>query len=209
MMTDNQQPSVERLCRECGATKPVEDFALVYAKNSRGQNYRQHTCKTCAKKEHAERMRKARAMSPEKYRQHQRDHRELYTERCRMQRRESGQRRKLRVLNAYGGPCCTCCGETCLTMLAIDHVNNNGAEHRNEINGGLGRNKSVEMYCWLEENNFPEGFQVLCYNCNISKHRNGGKCGHQLDEGSTTIAKASSLQAIGKRSSGRPKRAKI
>lgn len=208
-MTDNQQPSVERLCRKCGATKPVEDFALVYAKNSRGQNYRQHTCKPCANAIHAERMRKARQRAPEKYRKHQRDHREQHTALCRMQRRESGQRRKLRVLNAYGGPCCACCGESCLSMLAIDHVNNDGAKHRNELNGGLGRSQSVEMYCWLEKNNFPEGFQVLCYNCNISKHRHGGVCGHQLDEGPTTREKSRSLQAIGKRSTGRPRGAKI
>lgn len=25
----------------------------------------------------------------------------------------------------------------------------------------------------------PEGFQTLCYNCNIGKHRNGGICPHQ------------------------------
>lgn len=206
-MTDNPQPSIERTCRKCGKTKAFQDFAVVYAKGSRGQNYRQHTCKECAKEAHAARMRKARVAKPEKYREHQRDHRNRHLERVRRQRRESGRRRKLRVMHGYGGPECVCCGEKCLTMLTIDHVNNDGAKHRNELNGGKGREASVELYCWLEENNYPSGFQVLCYNCNISKHRNGGVCGHMLDEGSTTIPKGSSLEAIAKRNAGRPKRA--
>lgn len=94
-------------------------------------------------------------------------------------------------------------------MLTIDHIGNDGSKHRDEINGGKGRTKSIDMYCWLEDHDFPKGFQVLCYNCNISKHRNGGVCGHRLDEGSTTIPEGSSLQAIGKRNAGRPKRTKI
>ena len=26
---------------------------------------------------------------------------------------------------------------------------------------------------------FPEGFQILCFNCNAGKHRNGGRCPHE------------------------------
>lgn len=204
MVTDNQQPSSHRVCRKCEVTKPLEDFALVYAKNSRGQNYRQHTCKDCAKVEHAARMRKARAENRDKYIGHQREHRQRHTERVRQQRRESGYRRKMRVLNAYGGPKCACCGETILSALTIDHINNDGAKHRNELNGGHGREKSVEIYVWLEANGYPPGFQVLCYNCNISKHRNGGVCEHTMIEGSTTREQSRSLEAIARRSAGRP-----
>jgi hypothetical protein len=208
-MTDNQQPSVERTCRTCGEVKVLEDFALVYAKNSRGQNYRQHTCKSCAKVEHATRMRRARANNPQKYREHQRSFRVNNLERFAALKKQSGIRRKLRVFHAYGGPKCVCCGETILSALTIDHINNDGAAHRRELNGnsrGLGNT----MYFWLEQNNFPSGFQVLCYNCNISKHRNGGVCEHKLNEGSTTIPTGSSLEAIARRSAGRPrKRPKI
>lgn len=204
-MADNPQPSVEfRECRKCGETKKFEEFAIVYAKNSRGQNYRQHTCKLCAKDVHAALMRKARATNPERYRVHQREHRQRHLERVRGQRRESGVRRKLRVMHGYGGPVCTCCGESHLSMLSIDHINNDGNKHRNLLNGGKGRDKSIDMYIWLEENGFPSGFQVLCYNCNISKHRNKGVCEHKLDEGSTTRAQARSLEAIAKRNAGRP-----
>ncbi len=32
---------------------------------------------------------------------------------------------------------------------------------------------------WLKANNFPPGFQTLCHNCNIGKHRNKGICPHK------------------------------
>jgi hypothetical protein len=31
----------------------------------------------------------------------------------------------------------------------------------------------------LRKNGFPEGFQVLCANCNIGRHINGGICPHE------------------------------
>lgn len=190
-MTDNQQPN-HRKCRTCGETKSLEGFAKVYAKNSRGKDYRQHTCIECARKAHAERMRKARAANPEKYRKHQAEHRERHTERCRRQRRESGERLRDLVFEAYGGYRCACCGETCKSMLTIDHVNNDGNEHRKKLSRGkvyaTARSGLGEyLYRDLRDRGFPEGFQVLCYNCNVSKHRNGGVCEHKMVEGSEAI----------------------
>ena len=34
------------------------------------------------------------------------------------------------------------------------------------------------MYGWLRRNSYPEGFQVLCHNCNLGKKINGGVCPH-------------------------------
>jgi|ERR1035437_193236 hypothetical protein len=72
--------------------------------------------------------------------------------------------------------CCDCCGESILDFLAIDHINGKGSEHRKSINvkGGY------KMCAWLKRNNFPEGFKILCHNCNFSKHKNGGICIHKL-----------------------------
>jgi hypothetical protein len=86
-------------------------------------------------------------------------------------RATQAQARKLRVFERYGGCRCGCCGETCPTMLTMDHINNDGAEHR--------RTMKRSIYHWLEQNNYPKGFQVLCFNCNIAKHVNGGICPHQ------------------------------
>ena len=72
------------------------------------------------------------------------------------------------VLNHYGCKC-ACCGEQQEKFLEIDHVNNNGAEHRKTVKDIVG---------WLIQNNFPDGFQLLCSNCNQAKARYG-KCPHQ------------------------------
>lgn len=80
------------------------------------------------------------------------------------------------VFAAYGGYQCACCGETERLFLSIDHVANDGGEmRRNGTHGTSG----TAFYQWLKKNNFPDGFQVLCLNCNIGKHRNGGICPHK------------------------------
>ena len=35
------------------------------------------------------------------------------------------------------------------------------------------------MYEWIKRNNYPDGFQVLCWNCNSGKGANGGICPHE------------------------------
>lgn len=37
------------------------------------------------------------------------------------------------------------------------------------------------LFRWIIENNFPEGFQVLCYNCNLGRAHCGGVCPHKSD----------------------------
>lgn len=65
------------------------------------------------------------------------------------------------ALKHYGGdnPSCKCCGESFYELLSIDHINGGGAAHRKEIGQG-------SIYSWLKRNNYPEGFRVLCHNCN-------------------------------------------
>jgi hypothetical protein len=73
-------------------------------------------------------------------------------------------KRKAAVLAAYGGRCaCPGCTETHSAFLCIDHINGDGASHRKIIGPGN------QIYRWLYANNFPEGFQVLCANCNMAK----------------------------------------
>jgi hypothetical protein len=68
---------------------------------------------------------------------------------------------KQEVIQYYGGKC-ECCGENYINFLTIDHVNGGGRKHRKEINiqGGW------KFYEWLKKNGYPEGFRVLCFNCN-------------------------------------------
>ena len=78
---------------------------------------------------------------------------------------------RAKVINHYssGLNVCLCCGESHFEFLTIDHINGGGNKHRQEV-------KSV--YLWLVRNNFPVGFQVLCYNCNLAKGRYG-YCPHE------------------------------
>lgn len=90
------------------------------------------------------------------------------------------QRVRKEALSHYSGGDikCACCGERGIVFLTIDHIHGGGAEHRRQIDphkkmGGNG-------FCyWLKKNNWPEGFQVLCANCNFGKRANV-QCPHEL-----------------------------
>lgn len=77
------------------------------------------------------------------------------------------------VLEHYsnGDVKCICCGERKAIFLQIDHIAGNGSDHRREIKAKgqtLGGNSFVY---WLKKNGFPEGFQILCANCNYAKRQ--------------------------------------
>lgn len=80
------------------------------------------------------------------------------------------------ILEHYGAEC-ACCGEKSSPIfLTVDHIHNDGAQHRRPSGG---RMKAEKLWKWLIDSNYPEGFQILCWNCNCGKHRNGGVCPHQ------------------------------
>ena len=70
-------------------------------------------------------------------------------------------------------PCCRCCGEkSFLIFLTIDHITNRkNVEHEKSMGGN-------KLYRWLKGNNYPRGFQVLCWNCNSAKS-DSGMCPHK------------------------------
>jgi len=77
--------------------------------------------------------------------------------------------RKL-VFEHYGKEC-ACCGEKNPFFLTIDHINGDGTKHRKKI--------KIQFNSWLIKNNFPDGFQTLCMNCNWGRYKNGGICPHK------------------------------
>lgn len=88
--------------------------------------------------------------------------------------RERRWARKIAVLKHYSKseiPVCACCGELEVAFLALDHTKGNGAAHRKELKG-------KSPYSWVVDEGFPEGFRILCHNCNMA---NGmyGFCPHQ------------------------------
>lgn len=74
------------------------------------------------------------------------------------------QEHRLAIIKHYtdGKMCCMRCGCDDLRVLDIDHVNNNGAEHRKSVG-------YTNIVWWIMKNNFPPGFQILCKNCNWIK----------------------------------------
>lgn len=55
-----------------------------------------------------------------------------------------------------------------IDMLALDHINDDGAAHRKSIGNASG----FRLYDWIQKNNYPKMFQVLCWNHNIKKEMN-------------------------------------
>lgn len=73
------------------------------------------------------------------------------------------------VFNHYGEKC-QCCGENETKFLAIDHINEDGADHRRRIPC---RRSGATFYMWVVKQGFPANLQLLCHNCNMAKHMYG------------------------------------
>lgn len=91
-------------------------------------------------------------------------------------------RRRLFVLVRYGGdpPACLCCGEMTYEFLGIDHLQGSGLKHRKEI-AQLTRRfpGGSHLYDWLIKQGLPDGYRVLCHNCNLAQGFYGA-CPHML-----------------------------
>jgi len=74
---------------------------------------------------------------------------------------------KVRILSFYSNPpsipICNNCGEQDIDVLCLDHINGGGSRHVRDL--------TTTLYGWILQNNFPDGFQVLCANCNLKKAR--------------------------------------
>ncbi len=82
---------------------------------------------------------------------------------CKDCRRAERYSRKRRVIDHYsnGSNQCACCGESTYEFLTIDHVDGGGSNHRKQI--------GTSIIAYLIRHNFPHGYQILCFNCNVSK----------------------------------------
>ena len=166
----NAESVSTKQCRKCHTAKPLSDFP----KDRTSKDGLYSRCRSCVaiegrerrdrdpeafKRKAAERMRRWRKRNPERTTQLQRG---WY------------RRAKLRALVAYSQdpPTCSCCGEATLGFLTIDHIDGGGNAHRRELGGGS------SLLIWLQRQGYPEGFQVLCFNCNAGRYWNGGDCPH-------------------------------
>lgn len=78
----------------------------------------------------------------------------------------------MEVLSHYTNPVkCVRCGIDDIRILSIDHINGNGAEHQRQIKeeAGIKKATGIALYRWLKKHGYPEGYQVMCLNCNFIK----------------------------------------
>jgi hypothetical protein len=94
------------------------------------------------------------------------------------QTKRSDKEARMTVLSHYsdGMLKCNCCDESHYEFLALDHINGNGGKHRKELNKTGGA-----YYRWIIKNNYPDGFRVLCHNCNMA-HGLYGFCPHEKEQ---------------------------
>ena len=75
---------------------------------------------------------------------------------------------RLSVLSYYSGGTlqCALCPESRLAALQVDHIYGGGKKHKAQLGGADG----TLFFRWLKQNNFPDGYRILCANCNIREY---------------------------------------
>lgn len=151
-----QKYKIEGLCRRCGL-EPLPNKTrcqkcntahLAYQLKSKNNAIVDGRCRYCLTNKAME----LKSMCSECLCKHSKKQKENY------------QKYRTACLIAYGGSC-NCCGTTVSKYLQLDHINNDGSEHRNNLfNGGTG-----SIYPWAYRNNFPNMLQLLCANCHQAK----------------------------------------
>ena len=155
-------------CTKCQEIKKFQHYRKVNG----GKYYYRDYCVQCwsaSRREYQKAYAKRNAEHLTKY------HAEKYLrtrETGRIVRKRYYDKWKKVVFDHYGNSC-VCCGETEPRFLTIDHMNNDGAQHRKDV--GMG---SV-LFRWLVNNSFPKDFRILCFNCNSGRFHNGGMCPHE------------------------------
>lgn len=119
----------------------------------------------------------------EKMREYQERRRMKDPEKIREIKKRSYEKLKREVLSHYsnGKLECACCGERIYKFLTLDHIRGfkNSLDYKECRRKNGKRKANAQIYAWLRKNNFPPGYQVLCYNCNLGAARNGGICPHE------------------------------
>jgi|ERR1043166_2999542 5-methylcytosine-specific restriction endonuclease McrA len=178
---------VEKDCKCCLKYLPASEFIVVHRKDG---SPRLHSyCRTC----YRNKIKATKEKNPERYRGIIRKWNLAHPEELReIQKASAGrayQKMRQATIEAYGGKC-VCCNESGIEFLTLDHVNNDGHEHRKKLIG----TGSMSLYRWARDNGYPNSLQLLCYNCNIGKYKNGGTCPH---EGQEIRRSSTRLQIVG------------
>jgi len=124
-------------CTQCGKEKPESRVDPYCAECRRARNI------------------KWRTENPEKHLEMSRRH-----------KRDAQTRAKLEFVQAYGGKC-TCCGESEIHFLTIEHLTPEGLALHKWPNGK--RMDTLTTIRRLKKAGWPDYVTVLCMNCNYAK----------------------------------------
>jgi hypothetical protein len=163
----------EKRCPACKETKSAAEFYGNPARHDGLDVY----CKPCKsayhkRPEYREQDRQRVAADRDRILARRRKRDAENADRIREQRRKWNRAYTARIRKAvfdhYGWSCAQC---EATDRLSIDHVNEDGYEHRKELFGERGGNRggAFRFYGWLVKNDFPDGFQTLCIPCNTRK----------------------------------------
>ena len=180
-----------QMCNKCRQPKPLSHF---YRKRA-GWDTRCKQCLTAYNKERFDKMNEVRRAKSKSLQDRgicvgcaknpiRVDESKSFCSDCLAYRRSNDKRYRSKVRNAlfeqYGGRVCNCCGETEDKFLSFDHINEDGAEQRRLIGANGSSDGTLgTLYRHLKHAGFPLTIQVLCHNCNMGKHLNGGTCPHE------------------------------
>ena len=173
------------LCPQCGKNpsengkrcKDCLGLSLNDGRQRFKKRYENGLCGHCGKNQYEEGKKSCTICLQKRKDRYENSDKSVQREQAVIARRE----RKHRILKYYGSAC-VCCGETEPIFLAIDHINGGGNEHRRQIGNNPGNrcgSSSTQFYKWIEKNSYPDILQILCHNCNMGKHLNGGICPHK------------------------------
>lgn len=150
-----------KVCTGCGTEKPLTEFGVEKGK----PNGRKARCKPCARKWNKASYDKnpaSRVAATLRWKAKKPAHVKAYMAERRL-------RIKAELVAGYGGKC-TCCGETSIEFLTLEHLNGGGRAHR-------AIKDSLAIFNEVIKSNFPSEYTILCMNCNFAK-RFGKECPH-------------------------------
>lgn len=110
-------------------------------------------------------------------RKHYELHREQEIQRAMRGNAKRYRRLRLAALQHYGGehPECACCGEWRYPFLSLDHIGGGGGRHRKQL-----RDAGLNIWEHLRRESYPDGYRVLCHNCNSALGFYGA-CPHESE----------------------------
>lgn len=114
-------------------------------------------CKRCY---HRLYMQKRRKIDPELHAKLVRDHRKSI---------------KLEFIKEYGGKC-TCCQESIIEFLTLEHKKRDGKQHREKYQTTTQQLADLRRRGWPKDN-----YEILCFNCNMAS-RYDGICPHKKEK---------------------------